>query len=294
MEQRLADTKHLRSEIRDILSKPIEERIHALEQDMYIQYELGDLVLLKMERILSMEKSVRPVGMLISSPSGNGKTTILKTFAQQHQPIITEEVDFKPVVSLQAPPSPGEKRFLGEIVKAFGLRDYDKGNAETRLKRVIQLAEKCRVRMLIIDEIHNLLSGSPRQLEESCNLIKYLANELGLSIVLAGTERAENVIASDLQLISRFPISNLPRWKYGSAYKEFLTYLESTIPLPKPSNLANDDKATYLLKGSGGILGHVVHSVKNAGYEAITKQDQIITFDILKRNSVSIQQTILQ
>ena len=56
-------------------------------------------------------------------------------------------------ISLQAPPSPGEKRFLGEIVKAFGLRDYDKGNAETRLKRVIQLVEKCKVKMLIIDEI---------------------------------------------------------------------------------------------------------------------------------------------
>ena len=65
------------------------------------------------------------------------------------------------MVSLQAHPSPGEKRFLGEIVKAFGLRDYDKGNAETRLKRVIHLVERCKVKMMIIDEIHNLLSGSP-------------------------------------------------------------------------------------------------------------------------------------
>lgn len=69
--------------------------------------------------------------------------------------------------------------------------------------------------------------------------------------------------------------------------------MESTIPLQKPSNLASDDKATYLLKGSGGILGHIVHSVKNAAYEAITKQDQMISFE-LKRNSVSIRQTTLQ
>ena len=111
MEQQLADRKHIRSEIRYLLSKTVEERIHALEKDMYIPYMLEDLILSKMERLLSMEKSVRPIGMLISSPSGNGKTTILRTFAQQHQPIISEEVDFKPVVSLQAPPSPGEKRF---------------------------------------------------------------------------------------------------------------------------------------------------------------------------------------
>jgi hypothetical protein len=155
LEQRLAELKHLRSEVRPLLSRPVEERIYGLEKDVYTQYELGDLILLKMDRLLSMKKSCRPLGMLISSPSGNGKTTVLRIFALQHQAVITEEV---PVVSLQAPPSPGEKRFLGEIVKSFGLRDYDKGNAETRLKRVIQLVEKCKVKMLIIDEIHNLLS----------------------------------------------------------------------------------------------------------------------------------------
>jgi hypothetical protein len=126
-------------------------------------------------------------------------------------------------------------------------------------------------------------------LRKAVIFIKYLANELGLSIVLAGTERAENVIASDPQLTSRFPISNLPRWSYGSPYKEFLTYLESTLPLQKPSNLASDDKANYLLKGSSGILGHIVQSVKNAAYEAISKQDQMITLESLKRNSVNIQ-----
>ena len=165
MEQRLADLKHLRSEVRHLLSRPIEERIYEQEKDVYIQYELGDLILLKMDRLLSMKKSCRPIGMLISSPSGNGKTTILRTFALQHQAVITEEVDFKTVVSLQAPPSPGEKRFLGEIIKGFGLRDYDKGNAETRLKRDIQLADKCKAKMLIIVDIHNMLSATGGKLQ---------------------------------------------------------------------------------------------------------------------------------
>ena len=79
---------------------------------------------------------------------------------------------------------------------------------------------------------------------------------------MAGTERAENVIASNTQLASRFPISRMPTWKYEPAYKEFLTYLESTIPLQKPSNLAGDDKATYLLKDSATSSGHPVHSEK--------------------------------
>jgi Bacterial TniB protein len=95
---------------------------------------------------------------------------------------------------------------------------------------------------------------NPIAIEPIAELIKYLANELGLSIVLAGTERAENVIASDLQLVSRFPISHLPRWKNDSAYKEFLMFLESTIPLQKPSN----------------------------------HQDQMITFESLKVNFINL------
>ena len=71
---------------------------------------------------------------------------------------------------------------------------------------------------------------------------------------------------------------------------EFLTYLESTLPLPKPSNLTTDDKANYLLSESGGILGHIVQSVRNAAYEAIMKHNQMITFESLKRNTIHIRE----
>jgi SpoVK/Ycf46/Vps4 family AAA+-type ATPase len=239
LEQQLVEAKHLRSEIRELLSKPIEERIRALEEDIYIPYNIGNACLEQMERLFKRERTGRPLGMLIASASGNGKTTILRTFGKKHPSIPTTEVDLKPVITLQAPPSPSEKRFLGQIIRAFDLLDYDKGPAETRLKRVSYLVDKCEVKVLLIDEIHNLLSGSSRQLEETCNLVKYLANELGVSIVLAGTERAENVIASDPQLVSRFPIVNLPPWNDGQSFREFLTLLEATIPLAKPSNLAS-------------------------------------------------------
>lgn len=189
---------------------------------------------------------------------------------------------------MQAPPSPSEKRFLGEVLKSFGVPDYDKGTAENRLKRVRNYVDRCKTRMLLVDEIHNLLSGSARQLEETCNLIKYLANDLGLAVVLAGTERAENVIASDPQLVSRFPIIKMPKWVDGQTYRAFLTYLESTIPLPKPSNLASEEKASFLMRESAGVLGHIIRSVKNAAYEAIRNESQGITMEHLKRNSVNV------
>jgi hypothetical protein len=100
------------------------------------------------------------------------------------------------------------------------------------------------------------------------------------------------VIASDPQLVSRFPISNLPGWIDGVSYRQFLTFLESIIPLPKASNLASDEKAVYLLKESEGILGHIVRTVKNAACEAICNGDSAITIELLKRNSVNAQQRV--
>jgi hypothetical protein len=70
LEQQLADLKNLRSEVRQLLSRPIQEKIDGIEKNVYIQYDLGDSILLKMERLLSMKKSCRPIRMLISSPSG--------------------------------------------------------------------------------------------------------------------------------------------------------------------------------------------------------------------------------
>ncbi len=287
MEQQL-ERKHLRSETRDLLTRPLEDRMRAVEADIYIPYERADSILGMMERLMIREHSGRPLGMLISSASGNGKTTILRTFMNKHPPRTSAEIEFKPVIALQAPPAPSEKRFLGEVLKSFGVPDYDKSVAETRTKRVIHLVDQCQVKMLIIDEIHNLLSGSPRHLEETCNLIKYLANTLSLSIVLAGTERAENVIASDSQLMSRFPIAQLPKWSDSQSLRAFLTYLEATIPLPKASNLASDEKTSLLLRESGGVLGHIVRAVKNAAYESIMKEEQLISTELLRKNIASV------
>ena len=45
-------------------------------------------------------------------------------------------------------------------------------------------------RMLIVDEVHHLLVGSHREQRASLNLLKYLANELKMSIVAVGTSDA--------------------------------------------------------------------------------------------------------
>ena len=67
--------------------------------------------------------------------------------------------------------------------------------------------------MLIIDELHNCLSGSSRQQQEVMNALKTLSNELSLNIIGVGTREASLILHTDAQYASRFDILDLPLWK---------------------------------------------------------------------------------
>jgi Bacterial TniB protein len=50
---------------------------------------------------------------------------------------------------------------------------------------------------LIIDEVHNLLAGTPREQRVILQLMRYLSNELKASLVCLGVMDARDAIAGD-------------------------------------------------------------------------------------------------
>lgn len=58
--------------------------------------------------------------------------------------------------------------------------------------------------MLIVDEVHHLLAGTYREQRASPNLLKYLANDLQISMVLVGTRGAVLALQIDPQMVSRY------------------------------------------------------------------------------------------
>ena len=109
--------------------------------------------------------------------------------------------------------------------------------------------------MLIVDEVYHLLSGSYREQRASLNLLKYLANDLRMSIVLVGTADALIALQSDSQMISRFTPLELPRWGENDEFRRFIGAFERLIPLRKPSGLG--DIVQFVLGVSDGVTGAV-------------------------------------
>ena len=68
-----------------------------------------------------------------------------------------------PVVSIQMPPEPNLRDLYEEILAGMG-GIFSPGTSVTTLRhRIRALAEQLEVHMLIVDEIHALLNGTPRQ-----------------------------------------------------------------------------------------------------------------------------------
>lgn len=67
----------------------------------------------------------------------------------------------------------------------------------------VELLRTVRMRILLIDEIHNVLADSPNEQQAAFNGIKYLMNELGRPVVAAGTVQAYSAIKTDSQMVSR-------------------------------------------------------------------------------------------
>lgn len=277
------------------LTRSKEDKIRLIYEDNYIRYPAAETALKRLERLFNKQHQIRPEGMALISEPGMGKTTILKTFMKKHLPQQTEEGTIRPVIYVQTPPVSGEKRLLGAWLKALGYTDYPRNlNTEARELRVFELTKKSESRMILLDEFHNLLSGTAREREATLNQLKNLSNELHLPIVVAGVVRAKSVLEYDLQIKSRFPPFILHKWKDGEEYRDFLKRLELMLPLERPSNLSSNEKARFILESSGGITHDITKAVKNAAVDAIWNNENAITLDRLKDSIDSMYDSLIE
>src|SRR6218665_2118670 len=131
--------------------------------------------------------------------------------------------------------------------------------------------------MLIVDEVHHLLAGTYREQRASLNLLKFLANDLKLSIVAVGTADAPLALASDAQMTSRFTPFELPRWRVSDDLRRLLGAFESALPLRKPSDLMARSIVQFILSASAGVTGEIARLLTEAATSSIVDGGAHIT-----------------
>jgi Bacterial TniB protein len=141
---------------------------------------------------------------------------------------------------------------------------------------VLRLRRAAGVRTLVIDELHNMLGERGDTRREFLNLLRYLGNELRIPLVGVGIRDAYLAIRADDQLENRFAPLTLPRWEPDDAACSLLASFAASFPLRRPSAIATEEMASYLLTRSEGTIGELAHLLTDAAVAAIESGEEAI------------------
>lgn len=275
------DYSHLHASTRTFADQSNEARIRRIRTDRWITYARADAALLAMEDLLTFPKRTRMPNLLLVGPTNNGKTMIVEKFRRAHPPTEASKTEdgaaHIPVLKVQMPPGPDERRFFGAILDAVGVPWVATESVSKRQDAALRLMRLTQVQLLIIDEVHNLLSGAQMQQRRMLNALRWLGNELQIPLVAVGTAEALHAMQSDDQLANRFEPVRLPPWRDGEEFRQLLSTLEAVLPLRRASRLADPALAQKILLAAEGILGEVVSIVTRAAVQAIMTGTEAIS-----------------
>ena len=198
---------HLTAEARVIADLDDAKRIAHLAEDHWIDYPRARQTLQELERLLACPERTRMPGLLLHGESNIGKSMVIQKFLRAHpaREFNTDtgllQVD---VLAMEMPSAPQERRLYGQLLMALNA-PYRPGDRLAAVEyTALTLLRKVAPRMIVVDEVHNLLAGSAHEQRASLNLLKFLSNQLKCAIVVVGTRDA----LAALQPIPKSPVAS--------------------------------------------------------------------------------------
>ncbi|MNH76573.1 Bacterial TniB protein [compost metagenome] len=205
-------------------------------------------------------------GMRVLAPSGSGKTTAARAFAELIERRSPPTGEFKPVLMVSLDRATTVKKLFGSILAEFGDGFSDRGTEQTLRKRVLSCFGHYGTQLLIIDEVQHLNFRSTAT-NDVTDSLKSLLDTGVIPIVFIGTEDAEGMFKRNLQLNGRLlpPCDFLPlRATVAEDAALFTSYwrrLDQEMVqrglIRRPSGLEDVEFLGALHKVSAGVIGRV-------------------------------------
>jgi hypothetical protein len=256
-------------------------QLAALQRDRWVSYPAGEAGQQRLGELLVTPARVRMPCLLIFGMSGTGKSMLLEKFQRDFAREPVKSSGRRAIVATQMPPVPQLCSLYAEIIRALDGSARPSPRLHELESTAIAMLKHAAPRMLIIDEIHHLLSCSAREQRAGLNAIKYLANTLRMAIVAAGTHKAVHVMRYDPQIASRFEQLELPVWSESEEFRGFVAgYIKL---LPKRLSAELDQRLmAYILELTDGITGRITDLLHRAAAHAIATGSNRIEIDLLQ------------
>ncbi|OCJ08213.1 transposase [Rhizobium sp. AC27/96] len=277
----VTEDPHILPAYRQYAEMGIEERVAWIRADRWLETADAKAALTRLEDLLSYPPRDRMPCLLLYGDTGMGKTKIIRKFLRNHQPVFDRGtgVTNMPVVAMQMPAEPVERDVYGELLNALSAPGPS-GDATYRLKTTCRtLMRRMGVRMLIIDEIHAMLTGTYRQQRVFLNVIRFLANDLKVPLICAGTDLARQALLTDPQLAERFEALHLKRWSNTQQLAQLLASLGSILPLREPSQLGTAAVRRKVLDMTDGVTVRIFRLIETVAVEAVRNGNERIILE---------------
>lgn len=274
----MIEPSHLAPGAAALINAPDHVRIRAIRSDRWVGFGRARRVLQYLDALCDHPPSTRPPGLAIYGHSGMGKTMLVEKFRRDHPPVVDRNTGCEavPVLAITLTSRPTERRIYGQLLMALGASVNERATLMDLEIRTMLLLKNCNVRVLVFDEVHNLLAGNPREQRVILQLLRYLSNELKASLVCVGVMDARDAIAGDTQLSRRLDQIVLPRWKVDEEFHELVSAVLRSLPIKQPSALSSQG-LRHLARVSDGVTARVFAILNELAIEAIRAGTERIT-----------------
>lgn len=257
-----------------------QDKMAMVIRDYMIHYPALKQIMAEAEWMVYEPRQTRARGLVVCASRGNGKTSLAQLIHNHFQGY--DSPDLPCVVRISISGVRDARSLYGRILEELGSPARISHRLSDRELLVQRLLRDIDCRLLILDEVQDVLLGSQREQQRALEGIKLLMNELSLPVIAFGTDKAGQGFSADPHLDARFERITMPSWKADGTLANFLAAYERLLPFKKASHLASADKRAYLAKAGEGLLGKIVARIKNAALAAIVDGSECITLEHLK------------
>lgn len=238
----------------------------------------------------SKKNGLKPRTLKILGVSGVGKSSLLKSYESSHPRYEDTDRTVIPVLYVVVPSRPSESALYAEILSALGDPFPSKGKLAEQKYRIWTLLEKCRVELLILDEIQHFLDrGRLATHAGVADALKVLVEKSNIPTIFSGAPRSLVLFRVNTQLRSRFkttatlsPFSILTPDKL-KCFKNLVKALMKKTDFENIKFFDNVNSLARLFYATDGILRNVVDLLGDAAELGKKTAESTLSFPLLAR-----------
>jgi hypothetical protein len=232
-----------------------------------------------------------PQCMSLEGITGAGKTTLVRTYADSFERIVTEAGVTIPVFYVEVPSPVTIRDLAQEALRQLGDPAYDKGTRAALTIRLVELIKACGVELVILDDFQHLIDSETNHiLAEVSDWLKVLIKKTNVPFLVVGIEgRVEIILKANPQLSRLFPAREKLEpfgWDWSQEetiqdFSRFVNYVEQAIEQHLTGDLPRLELLYRLHYATNGVVGNLMNLMLNTAFLASKRGQSSLELGLL-------------